>query len=867
MAGKNSGIRLNIRELKQNYRSSQKIVKFTNAIQLFRSYRFDLDNIEPQSPWNNAYSTPVVWYSPGDANFWNAIKETNAVFIIPCDNGGEKEWIKQDEYLSNKNVNYMTISQSKGLEFSVVVAYRLGCGEIDKLIKPPGDEKIITRLPLEYLINRVYVGISRAKKRLIVVADDEEKKLLWRVTYDAVLINQYLAIKKKWNNSDIEPLVISNVKEYDSQEINEASSLAKDFESSGFEHRNPITLKQAANNYSRLPNESGNANKCYGFASLFEQRYDTAAVTFEKSGWYGQAICSYWLDENYEKVVDIINKQPNYNNNLLYDVSIARAKDTDTDILKKAIGSAADLKLLKNVFNEDDYEYFPKDKCYEVLDKALGTIIGDIITRDLADRAILDKIIQIADSGIISVDHSQIAMIAYAVHEDKTAVSYWEKNLTNEIKKSEEYRMAKAKTVSFPENVKLFYDLKQYDMVVKAYEKRNSDQILSSDIYKMIILVYLELGSDNEALSIFPENIKVFYDLKQYDMVVKAYEKRNSDQILSSDNNRMITFAYSTLNKLSNALSILANITNPIDFYLIRLDLKNLNDIERKKELLDLCDTCEKLSNIISEKWEDIIDLNENKDRDTKYNGIPKLYIALALAQSNFQKSKLSRDKCNAITGFLEREFLENTSYIEKRFTLDIGVAVEKACCMHDGAFKHTKALQYYEDITRIYSKDIELVRKCEERWIVSKERQAYRDKNTEKKNEILEEANRKRKQFDLVNIELPEYLNTEHTGNTLALFINDQYKDKVQFNDKNKNIAQPTIPVHQTSIRTKVEFNFEGYRFEYFYEKHRLNITNENNSNQLTITADGSRSDDYKIENHSIEAIGECKKKCRFII
>ena len=62
---------LNYTELKYNYRSTARIVRFGNLVQALRASLFDMPELRPQIPWaDRRASTSVSWYRASDSAFW-----------------------------------------------------------------------------------------------------------------------------------------------------------------------------------------------------------------------------------------------------------------------------------------------------------------------------------------------------------------------------------------------------------------------------------------------------------------------------------------------------------------------------------------------------------------------------------------------------------------------------------------------------------------------------------------------------------------------------------------------------------------------------------------------------------------------------
>ncbi|MDR3326748.1 MAG: hypothetical protein LBT04_01215 [Prevotellaceae bacterium] len=262
--------KLNFKELKNNYRSTQNIVNFCNALQLFRANRFNIPNLLPQVPWENTEGPGIARFQPKSAIFWEGIKQkTDTVFIIPCNEGDEIEWIRDDPELSTnipfsdgKTPDYTVLSanSAKGLEFARVAVWKFG-GKfgLDKLINQAENEDWAQLLPLQYHINKTYVAVSRAKSKLYILDDDTGVSNIWRVTKDGDLINSYLSginkTKKKWGLDNLGFYYTEgSLSDFSDNVSDNQEETAKNLMGNGLVSKQSYFLRQAARIYSNLQN-------------------------------------------------------------------------------------------------------------------------------------------------------------------------------------------------------------------------------------------------------------------------------------------------------------------------------------------------------------------------------------------------------------------------------------------------------------------------------------------------------------------------------------------------------------------------------------------------------------------------------------
>jgi len=488
-------INLNYHFLENNYRSLPEIVRFCNTLQLFRAVRFNISGLRPQNYWKSQSSIPipVASFHSDEAEFWEKIQKlTDTVFIIPCDEGQEAKWIENDKELSryikleNGAPLYMRVlsaNQAKGLEFNHVVVYGFGSNCPPKMIESNDDEDISVTLPLEYYINKTYVAISRAKKRLFIVDTQEGMNNLWDVTINRKRVDGYIEKinernTEKWSlDNDLSFLICDLFSLMENiEEINNEDN-ALQFRQKGISERSPYILRQAANTY-RMIGKNLDADKWEATAYLFDKKYIQAGTKYVGSGFRSEAIKAFWLansDEGYEKIVQKTEWKQDYK--FMYSIALARIKK-DKNVLVDAIKvvSEASKETLYTIFKGD--EIFMDYDLRAILPDAVNKIVQEIKAHidPSKDHFLLYQIIDISDREI-KITPAYIAEIAYTLKEYERAVDYWNESDT---KDNEKYNTAKAFTTKFPENLPLFKSIKRYDEIINQYSL-NKEKKLSED--------------------------------------------------------------------------------------------------------------------------------------------------------------------------------------------------------------------------------------------------------------------------------------------------------------------------------------------------------------------------------------------------
>lgn len=292
---------LNYHELKYNYRSTHKIVRFCNHVQALRAALFQLPDIRPQIPWTNEpRSFPVVWFRANDATFWKSFRQhSDFVVIVPCNEGEEKDFVEADPILREHiqiedgvPINVLSAGRAKGREYPAVLVYGFGAKSETDVISELNSSAIAVAsnpdrsLPLQYFINRLYVAVSRPKSRLVIVDTEDGFKKLWEYSRDQALEQALLAQIKNgpdiWADQ-IEGMTVGKPAEITRETAADPLENAKAFEADGLARQDAFLLKQAAQAY-RSGGDMAKARECRARALEAEGQLFEAGEAFFEAG-------------------------------------------------------------------------------------------------------------------------------------------------------------------------------------------------------------------------------------------------------------------------------------------------------------------------------------------------------------------------------------------------------------------------------------------------------------------------------------------------------------------------------------------------------------------------------------------------------
>lgn len=268
-----------LRELQQNYRSTKDIVRLSNIIHLWRRILFNLQNLQPQITWWQDQSfTPVqkgIIGSKLTRLELRQIAEQNAIFILPCEEGGELDFLRSSSelgqlfsYGENNRCppNVYSSLTVKGMEFSLVVV----CGFGEHFAQAFNNRHLeqfpsqTEFLALEYFLNKLYVAVSRATKVLVIIDTQRGDDCLWE-SANANQINDWLNLlpqeqRQTWQDN----IMVSGLQQrFNTRVLKQSNPLedAQSFMREGLEQRNSRFLASAAENYD-LANQPIEAEYC-----------------------------------------------------------------------------------------------------------------------------------------------------------------------------------------------------------------------------------------------------------------------------------------------------------------------------------------------------------------------------------------------------------------------------------------------------------------------------------------------------------------------------------------------------------------------------------------------------------------------------
>ncbi|MDR1948267.1 MAG: hypothetical protein LBQ38_02640 [Spirochaetaceae bacterium] len=805
--------KLNFRELKNNYRSTQNIVNFSNSLQLFRAKRFNIKRLEPQLPWDDSDSVPVSYFDINSADFWNGVRQLNdIVFIIPCNEGDELHYIEHDPILSTHvhidngtpDINILSANLSKGLEFNHVVVWNFGeLDGIEYLKNRPDDEDISQRLPLEYHINKTYVAISRAKQKLFIADTDKGITCLWSITNDSILIKENIdwinGTNKIWDiNDNLSSYIPGNINDFDIKNSIDIRDVAIQFKENGISSGSSLLLRQAARSFTNNK-DIQDAKECEGLANIIDTNYLAAGNCFYEGGYQDLAIISFWLDnkiesgkfDGFKKIIEISKLQNKEKAHyLIANALLSPAKESIETCIRHLSTASHDEILLVNKYPNIISEHL----IINIGNQAMAKIIKSIIQKNLIDKRLINRLDTIKNNNLFKIPLADLGDMAFKLNDYKLAIEYWDK--------------------------------------IAGYDKNNSNYLLALSTIKE-----------------FPDNIHALYNAKKFKEIIDSFENYHGET--TQDNWFYIVDSYIYENNNIMAFKYMHHITDSKSFDMLNKK-HNLSFSSKESSIIAIC---HKIAEFKEEKnWGSI----QSIIASSKNNNINPLYIALALSKTTSLGNQAASIQ-KPISDFLEREMIKHFRNIPDQFILDVGIAVEKAG-------RRIDTLKYYEEALNYFTDNEEKQRFAAERWIATKELQA-KLKNTSEKliKERINEAKDMREKYKIYDSKLPTSVENSDWPSLFEYIIKNEMENKIPVIEKPqrklKVVAKPVEKPEEEKRGTDepvqkqhIDFIFDKYKFDYYQNQRRLNITDISEGKSIIVNNGEVKSLDYSIVKNDNE-------------
>lgn len=497
--GGDAKLKFNFQELAFNYRSSEHIVRLGNLVQLLRAVLLRIKGLHPQHCWTRQATGTPVWFRRDDAQCQSALRDQEElVIVIPCQENGELEFVKKDEFLRSVAIrdgeitrNILSPARAKGLEYDRVLLYGFGDEAFERLpdllayIAEPDKERpgIEQRLAWEYFLNQFYVAVSRARKRIFIVDSQSSLDTFWSFTYSQKqqdLLDLY-DHHDEWTIDELGGIVRGDNSSW-TDDRDDPLELALQWRTQGRAQRDPYLLRLAKDNFERADRPE-DAKLCEAEQYEFQGDFDKAAKLYVLLGQTESACRCYWAGRNPTAIVNLAVDDPQITNDARFIAAsaITRKSNDASQIL-------AVLKVMDNIVPTPFPDMPGELEAWRWFFNCFVESIRDSMLRSQQNRrhwrALIDKLIHTIDRFELPLNaYPRIAELLYLCEDSLAALDHWNRFFS-------EHRFdpdndgwllrARAEAEPYPANIHAYYNLGDHAAVVDnwiAFGKKVDDEV------------------------------------------------------------------------------------------------------------------------------------------------------------------------------------------------------------------------------------------------------------------------------------------------------------------------------------------------------------------------------------------------------
>ncbi len=543
---------INYRELLDNFRSSEPIVKFSNVIQLQRHRLFgEPRNPEPQHAWSMPGGIPprAVDLEEEMTALRDWIQRSNAVIVVPCNEGEEEQYVLSDEFLSSfvsiddhVPANVWSASRAKGMEYERVVLYGFGeeCHKdqqyqgLLRLLWGEGEYDRGRQMHYEYLFNKLYVGATRAKKTLVIV--DTGRALsasqgFWSFAFNPLQLLKHVSDaggrRLRVTNDDLgEALAKMPVEKLDQIAVSPADriALAREYYRQAKESQNYYIMSQAASQY-HLAGQEREARMCRAFAAKYDGQFVEAGDRFVEIGMKKDAFNAYWDAKDFQRIVKHFDVAELDGHQRL------RFQGAEFfTITKSAASYSAGIALTTQLcaLFDDDSEAIYDDAWQAILIPLVRLAaqgVGGSFPPELKSK--LYALVRASTPTPKEGDRfsEDLARLAYQSASFKDAIQIW-KSIRNTS--HDEFLDANRKVAVFPETLKWSSELRDFQGLLLEWKENGSRLDLNTGTMSFVIEAMAQLDQIESALA----TVTVASYRDSLDHVARALSKNHDNTML-----------------------------------------------------------------------------------------------------------------------------------------------------------------------------------------------------------------------------------------------------------------------------------------------------------------------------------------------
>ena len=414
---------------KYNYRSKQPVVTLANFVQYYRKKNLGIRLVRPQTPKRPddlPYPEPNLFFTENEIHDNLELSENlidriqYKIFVVPVDTVEKEEFRNNSKLLSLvEDAEIKTSVEAKGAEYNQIVLYGFGEYYLNLFEElSNGEELTNDEFKQSYFFNKLYVGITRAQRELIIIDSDRAKSQFWEKLVTLTEVNgDYWEILNDYKEQAIEynPGSINGVLESSKED---AKYNAEQDKLQGIYDRNSSRLVVAANQFYKI-GELNEYYLCKALAEEFKGYWKNAAefyVKAEGSKNIENAARCYFNGQ-------LFNELENYSGAKLKTIN----QDIRLIISKFMTESELSLEQIRKLNNNRELLRTTIDNITwreSFISKLMGHSINESSTNEIREFAeILNNIANNTDERLWHI----IGDLFYKVHNYKKATKAWER--------------------------------------------------------------------------------------------------------------------------------------------------------------------------------------------------------------------------------------------------------------------------------------------------------------------------------------------------------------------------------------------------------------------------------------------------------
>lgn len=542
---------ISYRELTYNFRCSHPIAYFSNVIHGLRAKLFGLKQLQPQRSWHSHDGgRDVVFVDMSDQQLYLSLaKQYDLVFVVPCVDGEELEYLRKDPVLSvliqvrehgGTSIPILSVNRAKGLEFSRVVMYGFAQDCPPELsLTRDNDWSDGQKIQVEYYLNRLYVAATRARSQLLLLDGAEDYQAFWSAFGDPldeplqlrqlhteqVDWTSYLGRLRRAKLDDLTP---------DADQIRTMQRNAEQMQQQGWEQHDAYFLQQAAGLYQQLGiGYEKPQQHCLAQIDYLEQRFAAAAGRFlqvEQPEW---AFESFWRAQDWgnayltlQQYTALATRPEREFLALMHQREIrapngyVQAAQSLLSQLDKLTEETAYRKAWQQIIIAV-IARLPMDTAGTTSGMATGTIWGEVyrVSHRLDQHAYLHG----------QIHPSYLAEFAYLAGQMAEACQYWEvARAEHKIQPpTPRYEHAVIASRDFPDNLDALLKLQEYPQIDQAMQDHTDPNALSSKVWSAVFDA-LNQYDPNQLKAILAKQLPELTDLTLFELLIQKLQSAHA---------------------------------------------------------------------------------------------------------------------------------------------------------------------------------------------------------------------------------------------------------------------------------------------------------------------------------------------------